>query len=102
MEQLALQVGRVDDVEVDDADLAHAGRRQVHGRGRAQPARAQEQDARIQQLALAGAADLGQDQVAGVPRDLVRGEASSLSHVYRDYTQGAFGLIPIVGGRHGN
>src|SRR5438094_1167632 len=32
VEQLALEVGGVDDVEVDDADLADAGRRQVHGR----------------------------------------------------------------------
>ena len=33
VEKLALQVGSVDDVEVDDADLAHSGRRQIHGGG---------------------------------------------------------------------
>ena len=81
MQQLALEVGRVDHIEVDDADLADAGRGEVHGRGRAEAAGAQEQDAGVEELALAGAADLGEDQVPGVPGDLVGGEASGLSHL---------------------
>ena len=39
VQKLALQVGDVDHVEVDDAQRAHPGRGQVHGRRTAQPAR---------------------------------------------------------------
>ena len=33
VQQLALEVGGINSVEVDDADLAHTGRCEVHGRG---------------------------------------------------------------------
>jgi hypothetical protein len=61
MKELALEVGGVDPVEVDHADLAHTSRGQVHARGRAQAAGAQKEDAGRQELALARAADLGED-----------------------------------------
>ena len=81
VQELALKVGGVDGVEVDDSDLADAGRRQVHGRGRAKPAGAQEEHARVEQLALPRAPYLGQDQVPGVAGDLVGGEGSVLGHL---------------------
>ncbi len=61
VEELALEVGGVDPVEVDHADLAHTGRGQVHARGRAETAGAQQQHAGSQQLALAGAPNLWED-----------------------------------------
>ena len=36
MQDLALQVGAIDDVEVDDSESAHPGRRKVIGRRRTQ------------------------------------------------------------------
>ena len=80
VQQLALEVGGVDDVEIDDADLAHSRRRQVHGRGRAKAAGPQEQDARGQQLALPHPAHLGQDEVPSVSGDLIGSEAAALCH----------------------
>ena len=71
MQDLALQVAGVHDVEIEDADLADARGRQVEGRRRPQAASAEQQDAGIQQLALARAADLRQDQVARVPLHLL-------------------------------
>src|SRR2546430_5890465 len=81
VQELALKVGGVDGVEVDDSDLADAGRRQVHGRGRAKPAGAQEEHARVEQLALPRATYFGQDQVPRVAGDLVGGEGSVLGHL---------------------
>ena len=64
VQDLALQVGLVDDVHVDDAERADAGGGQVEGGRRAQTAGAEQQDLRAEQLELAGLADLGQQQVA--------------------------------------
>ncbi len=80
VQQLALEVGGVDDVEVDDSDLADPGRRQVHRRRRAQAAGSKKEHARVQQLALAGPAHLGQDEVPRVAGNLIGGEAASLCH----------------------
>ena len=66
MDDLALQVGDVDDVEVDDADGAHAGRREVEHRRRAEAAGADEEHAGVQQPGLAVRADLRDEQVARV------------------------------------
>src|SRR5213593_4186113 len=45
VEDLTLQVGLVDDVEVHEPERAHARRGEVQRRRRAEPARAYEQDA---------------------------------------------------------
>ena len=66
VDDLALEVGQVDDIEVDDADRADPGRRQIEHRRRAEPARANEQDLGAEQLDLALQADLGDEQVAAV------------------------------------
>ena len=64
VEDLALQVRRVDDVHVDDAERADARGREVHRGGRAEATRAEQQHLGLEQLLLAGFADLGQEDVA--------------------------------------
>ena len=68
MQDLALQVRRVDDVHVDDAERADAGGREVQrgGLSRARRRRAAAPST-LEQLLLAGLADLGQEDVAVVP-----------------------------------
>src|SRR5262249_5245038 len=80
VENLPLQVAGVHHVEVQDADPADAGGRQVHGGGRAETPGTQEQHARVAEFALACAPDFREDQVAGVALDLLRRE-SVRSHV---------------------
>ena len=63
MEDLPLEVRQVDDVGVDDAERAHARRREVVRRGRSEPARADQEDLALEQLVLAGLADLGDQEV---------------------------------------
>ena len=74
VQDLALQVRLVDHVHVDDAERADAGRGQVEGGRRAQPAGAEQEDLRVEQLQLAHLAHLGQEQVALVAVALGRGQ----------------------------
>ena len=53
VQDLALQVRGVDDVHVDDADRADAGRGEVQRGGRAEAAGAEQQHLGVEQLALA-------------------------------------------------
>ena len=71
VENLPLQVAEVDDVEVDEAERADAGGRQVERRRRTEPAGADADDARLLQLPLTLDADLRNDQVAAVALDFV-------------------------------
>ena len=52
VDHLALQVGDVDDVVVDDPESADARGRQVQRRRRAEPARPEQQHLRVEQLLL--------------------------------------------------
>ena len=74
VEDLALEVGAVDDVEVDETDRADAGEGEVEGDGGAEPAGADDEDLRLDDLALPDAGDLGHDEVAAVALDHLRGE----------------------------
>ena len=74
VEDLALQIGLVDDVHVDDAEGADPGGRQVERGRRSEPARTEQQDLGVEQLELADLAHLGQEQVALVAVALGRGE----------------------------
>ena len=74
VEDLALEVGLVDHVHVDDAERADASGSQVQGSRRAEAAGAEQQDLGVEQLLLAGLADLGQEQVALVAVALIAGE----------------------------
>ena len=66
VDHLALQVGLVDDVVVDEAERADPGRGEVEGGRRAEAAGADQQHLRVQQLQLALDPDLGQQGVARV------------------------------------
>ena len=70
MDDLALQVGFVDDVELDDADGAHAGCGQIQQCRRAQPACADDQYLGVLEPLLSVDAEVGDDQVPAVARDL--------------------------------
>ena len=74
VQDLALQVRQVDDVEVDDADRADAREREVERDRRAKPARADDQHLRTQDLALTGRPNLLHDDVARVAVHLLRRE----------------------------
>ena len=76
VDDLALEVGDVDDVVVDDAERADAGRGQVQRGRRAEPAGAEQQHLGVEQLLLALDADLGQQEVARVALALLGREAA--------------------------
>ena len=76
---LPLQVRLVDDVGVDDPERADARGGEVERRRRAEAARADQQDARVEQLELALLADLGDQQVARVAGAPLRATASAAS-----------------------
>ena len=72
VDHLALEVGEVDDVVVDDAERADAGGGEVERGRRAEAAGAEQQHLRVEQLQLALEADLGEQQVARVALALLR------------------------------
>ncbi len=74
VEDLALEVGEVDDVEVDDADRSDAGGREIEGGRAAETAGADQQRLRLEQPGLAGGADLRDEQVPAVALLLLRAE----------------------------
>ena len=61
-------------VVVDDADRAHAGRRQIEEKRRAEAAGAHDEHPRVQEPLLPRAAHLLQDDVAGITLELVLAE----------------------------
>ena len=73
VEDLALQVRRVDDVHVDDAERADARGREVQRGGGAETAGAEEEHLGLEQLLLAGLTDLGEEDVALVAVALLGG-----------------------------
>src|SRR5262249_13861802 len=81
VQDLALQVAEVDDVEVDDAERADAGGGEIHGDGRSESAGADAENAGRLQLALTLDADLGHDEVARVTLDLIVREGGKLGFV---------------------
>ncbi len=74
VEDLALQVAPVDGVEVDKADRADAGCREIEGSRTAEPAGSDEQHPGVEELALTLSADLGDEQMAAVALLLLRRE----------------------------
>ena len=77
VDDLALEVRRVDGVVVDDPERADAGGGEVERRRRAEPAGADQEDARVEQLQLALLADLRDQQVAAVAAALLVGRGRS-------------------------
>jgi hypothetical protein len=74
VDDLPVQVGDVDRVEVDHADAPHARRREVGQDGRAEPARADDDDPRRLELLLPLHRHLRHDEVTAIAPDLLVGE----------------------------
>ena len=66
MNDLTLQVGNIDRIEIDDPKGANTGRRQIKQYWRPQPAGADDQDSGLQQFELTFLADLVEDDVARI------------------------------------
>ena len=79
VERLALEVGEVDGVAVDDRQPADARAGERGDDGGADPARADDGDARGLEAVLPDPADLGQDDVARVAVEFVVGERHGLA-----------------------
>ena len=77
MDDLALQIRLLDDVVVDDADRADAGRGQVQQRGCAETPRADHQHPRVLQPLLPVDTQIGDDEMTAVAGDLVAGQLGS-------------------------
>ena len=75
---LALQVGGVDHVGVHQAERADAGGSEIERGRRAEPAGAEQQHPRLEQLLLTLLADLGQEDVPRVAIELRRCELGGL------------------------
>ena len=67
---LPLQVGEIDDVEIDEAEFADAGRGEIQAERRAESAGADQQHLGVLELELTFHADFRHDQVAAVAQDL--------------------------------
>jgi hypothetical protein len=80
VQDLALEVGEVDGVHIDDAERADAGSGEVERRRRAEPARADAEHLRVEKLRLPGLAHLGEEEVAAVADLLLGGELAVLLH----------------------
>src|SRR5918999_3840382 len=76
MDDLALQVGLVDSVELDDAQGADSGRGEIEQGGTAQTAGANDQHPGVLQPLLSLHADVGNDEVPAVAAYLVDGQLS--------------------------
>ena len=70
VDDLALQIREVDDIEVDEADRADAGRCEVHRSRCAEAARADHEHLAAEQFLLPLAADLVEDDVARIAFNL--------------------------------
>ncbi|PAV74071.1 hypothetical protein WR25_14230 [Diploscapter pachys] len=72
VDRLALQVGQIDRIVVDDRQRADPGGGEILDRGRADPSRADHQHVRLFPALLTRAPHVLQDDVAGVAGELVR------------------------------
>ena len=80
VDHLALQIGSVDDVVVDQAEGADPGRGQIERRRRPEASGPQQEDLGVQKLQLAVDPDLGQQGVARVAVALLGGHATGRDH----------------------
>jgi hypothetical protein len=80
VQDLSLQVRRVDVIEVDEGQLTDAGGGEVHGGRRSQAAGADEEHARGLEPPLAVLAEAGERQMPAVPFDLGRTEGRQIGH----------------------
>jgi hypothetical protein len=80
VDHLALEVGHLDDVVVDDPDCPDTGRAQVEECRGAEAAGADDEHPRGAQASLPVGADVGEEQVTGVPRALLGRELRAGRH----------------------
>ncbi len=80
VEHLALQVGGVDDVVVDEAEPAHPGGGEVLGKRRTESARAEQQHRGFEHLALPFHPELREVQMASVAVELVGPQRRRRTH----------------------
>ena len=78
VDDLPLQIARVNHIEIDETESADAGCGQIQRKRRAQTARSHAEDARGLQLLLALHAHFGQDEVARVAGEIGGGELGQL------------------------
>ena len=71
VDDLALQIGLVDDVIIDDSERADTGRGEVEQRGTAEPAGADDEHLGVLESLLTDHPDVGNDEVAAVATDLI-------------------------------
>ena len=71
MQNLALEIGEIDSVEIEDAESAYPGGGQVHRDGRAETSGSNAKNARAANLLLPGQSHLGQDQMPGETPNLL-------------------------------
>ena len=79
VQDLALQVARVDGIEIDDADRSNAGRREIQRGGRSEPARADAEHPSGLELPLTVDTHLRKNQVPAVALNLVVGQRPASS-----------------------
>ena len=72
MQDLPLEIGQVDNVEIDNAELTHTRRRQIQRERRTEASRPNREHSRRLQFQLPFHAHLGHDQMTAVAQDLVR------------------------------
>ena len=78
VQDLPLEIGEIDDVAIDQADAADAGRGEIERDRRAEPAGADAEDARGLQPLLPLERDLRHDEMPRVTGDLVVAEFDAL------------------------
>ena len=81
VEELPLQVGDIDHVEVDDADGADAGRSEVQSGWRAESASADDKHACRFEAPLAGEPDAWKRKVAAIAEQFLRSEGGKFGAV---------------------
>ena len=86
MQNLSLQIAKIDIVEIDQAKFANAGSRKIKRRRRTESARADAQNARSIQAPLPFRADFRHDHVPRIPKLFV------LRHLILTSSQ----LIPTI------
>ena len=74
MDDLALQISEVDDVEVNQPERSHARRGKVQSQRRTESTSADAEHTRCLELLLTIKPDFGHDEVPRIPQDLVFSE----------------------------
>jgi hypothetical protein len=83
IEDLSLEVRRIDDIEVDESDPADPGSGEIECRRTAEPPRTDDEDGTVLETVLAPDADIREDQVTRISKEFVLGERGLAGKVRR-------------------